>query len=348
MAVFDEEALKKNIKSGEFSRVYFIYGNESYLKHFYIDLLIKKTVDNDFKDFNLHILEGKDTNLNEISDCVLSFPMMGEYSLTVVNDYPVQGLVGDRGKINVNFEELINELPESTVLVFFTDNTEVDEKNTKYSRFIKFIESKGGICANICKRNTTQLSRLLQDSAKKKGCDLSRDVALYMVSLAGDDMSILRNELDKVCAYRKSGAITKNDIDRCVIASVEAKVFSLSRQIASGDADGAFTTLSNLFKLKEEPVAILAVLSKAFVDMYRVKAVKEKGLKPDCLADIFPSSYKGRAFIITNAAKDGGRYGITQLRKALELLSEADLRLKSTGENPRSVLEELVLRLLRV
>jgi hypothetical protein len=100
-------------------------------------------------------------------------------------------------------------------------------------------------------------------------------------------MSTLQNELNKVCAFAGSGEITKKHIDETVIVSVEAKIFNLSRMITKGEADQAFETLSNLFKLREEPVMILGVLSKAYVDMYRVKAAKEKGISYTALADAF-------------------------------------------------------------
>lgn len=345
---FNEDDLKKQIKSGSFKRLYVIYGNESYLKQYYSDLLVSKAVEKDFKDFNLHILDGTKTDLTTLSDCALSFPMMSEYSCTLVTDFPLCSYIGERGKPDADFDEIISNLPESTVLVFKMSTVDVDPKSSKWSKALKYIDSKGGVCAEISKRTSSQLQKLLVESAKKKGCVLSPQDAYYMVTAVGDDMSALRNELDKLCAYKKEGQITRADIDATVILSVEAKVFSLSRYITSGDGDNALLTLSNLFKLKEEPVAVLGVLSKAYVDMYRVKAAKEKGEPPARLSDYFPASYRGRGFIITNAARDGAKYSLSSLHKAIECLLDADRRLKSTGESPEAVLEELVLRLLRI
>ena len=192
------------------------------------------------------------------------------------------------------------------------------------------------------------MEKLLITSAAKKDCTLSRDIAGYMINLVGEDMSTLQNELNKVCAFAGSGEITRRHIDETVIVSVEAKIFNLSRMIAKGEADQAFETLGNLFKLREEPVMILAVLSKAFVDMYRVKAAKEKGVPYSALANAFPANYKGKTFILDNAARDGAGYSITQLKNALLILSDTDRRLKSTNEDGKIVLEELILRLLRV
>ncbi len=348
MAQFNEDALKKQIKSGEFSRIYLIYGNEGYLKQHYANLICDKTVDKDFADFNLKKLDGKDTSLNEIYDCISSFPMMSEYTCTLVKDYPLNTFIGDRGKVDNEFETVITDIPESSVLVFWMDTIEVDEKNSKWAKVIKMVDNTG-VCAKIDKRTRSALEKLLVSSAAKKDCILSRECANYIISLVGEDMATLQNELHKVCAYVGSGEISKKDVDKTVIVSVEAKIFQLSRMVCRGEADNAYENLQNLFKLREEPVVILSVLSKSFVDMYRVKATKEAGLPYSKLGEIFPANvYKNKMFTLDNAANDGSHYTITQLKNALDILSDADRRLKSTGEDGKIVLEEVILRLLRL
>ena len=53
-------------------------------------------------------------------------------------------------------------------------------------------------------------------------------------------------------------------------------------------------------------------------------------------------------FTLDNAANDATRFTVTQLKSALDILSDADRRLKSTGEDSKIVLEETILRLLRL
>ncbi len=348
MAQFNEDALKKQIKSGEFSRIYFIYGDEGFLKQHYANLICEKTVSKDFEDFNLKKLEGKDTSLNEIYDCISSFPMMSDYSCTLVKDYNLTEFIGDRGKVDEEFLSVITDMPETSVLVFWMDTIEVDDKSSKWSKVIKLIDEVG-VCAKIDKRTRPALEKLLISSASKKDCVLSKECAAYIINLVGEDMATLQNELSKVCAYVKSGEISKSDIDATVIISVEAKIFQLSKMITKGESDNAYENLQNLFKLREEPIVILAVLSKAYVDMYRVKAAKEAGVPYKQLADCFAGNiYKTKMFTLDNAAADGNRYSMAQLKNALEVLSNADRRMKSTNEDKRIILEEVILRLLRL
>jgi DNA polymerase-3 subunit delta len=350
MAIYTEDNLKKQIKERDFQRAYFIYGSEHYLKQHYVNLIVSKTVEKDFKDFNFHELDGKDVTLEVLADCVSTFPMMGEYTCTLIRDFrfPEYWIKQENNhyKLNEDLESILNDLPETTILIFWYDAIEVDDKDTRWSKSVKLIE-KLGAAVKIDTRSPYSLAKLLVDSAPKKGCEIDKADATYLVNLVGTDYSTLRNEFDKVCAYTGSGKITRETIDKTVIISTEAKIFSLSRDIANGEADKAYSTLNNLFKLRVEPVVISATISKAFIDMYRASTIKEKGLKPLELLDIFPS-YKRMDFIINNAVADGARYSNEQFHNAFDALAEADRKLKSTSQDGQLVLEELVLRLLRI
>jgi len=350
MALFTEDELKKQIREKDFKNVYLVYGNENFLKQHYVNLIVDKTVDKDFKDFNFHDLDGKDIELNDLADCVSTFPMMGEYTCTIVKDFPFTQYwhkqENNRYKFNSDLDSILKDLPETTILIFWCDTVEVDEKESRWKNTIKLIDELG-VCAKIDKRSVQSLTKLIVDSASKKGCEISREDAMYLINLVGTDYSTLRNEFDKVCAFTGSGKVTREHIDKTVIVSTEAKIFSLSRDIVNGEADKAYATLSNLFKLREEPTIILATLSRAYVDMYRACAIKEKGVRPQDLSAVF-SSYKGKEFTITNAARDGARYSLSQFHKALDALSDADRRIKSTSQDDKQILEELILRLLRI
>lgn len=350
MATIFEDDLKKQIKERDFKNLYLVYGDENYLKQHYVNLIVSKSVDKDFKDFNFHNLDGKDVTLNDLADCVSTFPMMGEYTCTLVKDFAFtqhwHKQDNGRYKFNEDLGGILKDIPETTILIFWCDTIELDEKESRWKNTIKLIDEIG-VVAKIDKRSVQSLTKLLVDSAPKKNCEISREDAMYLINQVGTDYSTLRNEFDKVRAFTGSGRVTREHIDKTVIVSTEAKIFSLSRDIVNGEADKAYATLSNLFKLREEPTIILATLSRAYVDMYRACAIKEKGVKPQELASVF-SSYKGKEFTITNAARDGAKYTLSQFHNALEALSEADRRIKGTSQDDKQILEELILRLLRI
>ena len=106
----NEDDFKRHVKARDFKRVYFIFGNENYLTSFYSNLLADKSVGKDFADFNLRKADGRQATLDDISDCTSVYPMMGEYTCTLVTDYPLNNLVGDKGKINPEFDDIIKNI----------------------------------------------------------------------------------------------------------------------------------------------------------------------------------------------------------------------------------------------
>lgn len=58
---------------------------------------------------------------------------------------------------------------------------------------------------------------------------------------------------------------------------METTVFLLSNALVRGDYSKAYALLDLLMAQREEPYTILAVLSSAYIDMYRVRAAIEAG-----------------------------------------------------------------------
>ncbi|MBQ3889235.1 MAG: DNA polymerase III subunit delta [Clostridia bacterium] len=347
MAVFTENELNRELNAGRLAPVYLLYGSEGYLKQHYAQKICSLAVPGDAADFNLNRLDGAESGIDAVYDCVSTLPMMGGRTCTLVKDFPLQTFVGERGKVSDELAAVLDAVCDEAVLVFWMDTVEVDEKAARWKKTVDLIAGHG-VSAKLGERTPQDLARMLAAGAAKRGCTLSPSDAAYFVDTAGADLSLLRSELDKVCAYVGSGVIGREVIDEVVTVTAEAKIFQLSRQITARNADAAFENLENLFRLREEPIVISATLSKAFVDMYRVKAAKEKGVRLAAVAEAFPSAYKGRDFILRNAERDGAHYDLSRLKTALGYLADADRRLKSTGEDKQMILEELVAKLLRV
>ena len=94
-------------------------------------------------------------------------------------------------------------------------------------------------------------------------------MAEKLVALCGEDMARIRNECDKLVAFKKGGEVDEASVDALVCATTEATAFELSRAILQGNRKNAFFKLQQLFELREAPVAILSAISLSFIDLYR-------------------------------------------------------------------------------
>ena len=340
MPKIGEKELKEQIKTEDFSPVYLIYGEESYLKEYYVGKLKNKLVDEAFADFNFHQYEGKDASISDILQNADMIPMMGEYSLVLVHDYPLDKSQKDIDELKAYFKDM----SPTCVIIFWYDSIEVDTKKSAKWRSVETAFAKAGSAVNLEKRTESELAKLIVNSAKKRGCTLTPDLARYIISVVGSDIQTIFSELEKFCSFVGEGEITKQVVDDLAIKSLQARVYDLSKFILRGDSDSAYTVLGTLFSQKEEPIAILAVISSCYIDMYRVKCAKAAGANESELSQYF--SYKGREFLIRNAARDCRNISIDNLRRAIDIIADTDEMLKSTSIDKNILLEETVAKLL--
>lgn len=342
MAKIGEKELKQQIKNKEFSNAYFIYGEESYLKEFYVNKLKEMIVEPAFADFNFHQYNGKDTSLDDILKDAEMLPMMSSYVFIHVSDYPF----GDSKNDCETIKEFLTDLPETTILVFSYDNIVVDiKKNTKW-KAVESAFAKYGSSVNLEKRTESDLVKLLVSGCKKRGALLTSDNARYLISVSGSDIKTLLNETEKLSSFVNGGEITKDIINQLAVKCLQARVYDLSKAIVKGDYNKAYSVLDTLFAMKEESISVLSVISGCYVDMYRAKCAKIAGEPVEDIANYY--SYKGREFALRNAMRDCTALSVDQLRKSLDVLMQADNALKSTGADKRLILEETLVKLLLI
>lgn len=340
MAEFDEKQLKAHIKSGDFLPVYLFCGNEAYLKKYYSDTLAEKAVSKDFFDFNLQTFDGKGIDIQEIIDAAIMMPLMSDRRAVVVRDLKLEAMNDSDFTL---LKDYLENPSESTVLIFL--QTADDFSLLKAKKIADIIKKQGAVC-QLNKRSGNDLIKPLISSASKHGCVLTADGAHYLVSVVGDDFNVLINELSKVCHYAAGGEITKKHIDEVAVKTDEARIYDLTKFLLMKNFDKAYEVLGILLRQKTQPEFILGTIVGAYVDMYRAKVSLACGKGAEELSEAY--GYGKTAFRLKNGARDSSRIDIDTLRKCIDVLTEADLKLKSGRDNPAVILEQLMVRLFLV
>ncbi len=340
MARITEQKLKEQIKNKNFSSLYFLYGEESYLVKHYASKIVEGAVPKGMEAFNLHLLDGEKTTPDEIFEKTETMPMMAERICVSVKDMDL-GALGQKELDKIY--EIIKDVPETCVLIFWYSADNDDKKSAKWKNVIKKFTDCGEVF-EAAKMSQPQLASLVKRMAKKQGCDISDADASYLAGLTGGDMNTLFSETEKLCFYAQGGEITRKKIDEIAVKSVEASVFDLVKAIAAGKSEKAFSVLNLLFSQKTEPVMILGAIIGSYCDMYRVRAAKNAGQQPTDVANYY--GYKGREFRLRNAARDSASLSDEALRRCLQILWDCDALLKSSRTDNRLALEETVVKLL--
>lgn len=339
MAEISGDELLQQIKAKSLSSLYFIYGEDNFLKQKYVKS-ISDTAVTELPEMNYRKLDGKEASVQQISDEVYQFPLMSEKRCVLIDDFDVS--VKEKEEID-SLKEIFKDLPETCVLVFVYNALEVDYKKSAWSAIIK-TASKYGSVINCKFKTDADLIKYIRVWVEKKKTAIDSNVARYLIETVGKDLKKLEAEVDKLCAFCKD-YVTKADIDRICAKTPEATQYMLPKSILSQNVSGSLNILSDLLDKNFKPIVIVNAVADSFIDIYRVKTAVEKGLKPRDIAETFNYSEK-RLFVLDNAAKYSKKFSVSTLEKCFDILNEADSGLKGYEKNERMLLEKTIILLI--
>lgn len=340
--VLTEKDLKQHLKTEEVKQVYLLYGEESYLTTHYVEQLVGKSgvrANDELSVFNYQRFDGQESSFDAIEAAAESLPLMADVKCVTVSNCDITAAaVFDRAMA------LVSDPPEGTVLIFWMTTLLADGKlNAKWKQFAEAV-SKNGMCVAFPRKSDEEIARILCAGAGRRGCLMKPETARLLLEQCGNDMNLLLNELDKLCALAANGEITVSILEQVATKNLNAQAYELSGAILKNQYEKAYIILHRLFAGRTEPLMILGALSGAYTDMYRAKLAAIAGRQAETLVEEF--DYKGKAFRLRYAARDCSHMSLEALRESLELLAQADRRLKSSTGDKKTVLEELAAKLI--
>lgn len=344
MLINDENSIKKHIRQGDFASLYFVYGDESYLSSFYANQLASSITDTSGMSFNYYYFDSETVTFDAVYEACESLPMMSDRLCVFIKDFPFLKITADEMK---QYTEYLPCVPPTTTLIFLMATTEVDEKQNSKWKTVLDAMNRNGVIFCLSKRTDSQVAELLVRSAGKRNTSITKETADYFISVVGNEMTVLLNEFDKLCAYSGGNEITREMIDSIAIRSVEASVFDLTTAINNGKADRAFEILSELIKNKTEPTMIIGTIAFGYVDIYRAKTAAANRANTRDVVSAFPS-YKGKTFRLDKAANSARNLTMEQVKDLIAAVAEADIKIKSFSMNNNVILEELIAKLIHI
>ncbi|MDL2219276.1 DNA polymerase III subunit delta [Ruminococcaceae bacterium OttesenSCG-928-O06] len=225
---------------------------------------------------------------------------------------------------------------ENAVLLVTVLHKDKKAAGTKKAKALFAAAEKAGYAAEIAKPTRRDNLQYIAQLAGAAGASISPAAAEALLLRAGEDRTLLQQEVAKLAALCAYGAIGEEAVEALATHNVEADVFQLVGAIAAGRAAAAHQKLAQLLALRQEPVAIAGALAGSFVDMYRVR-VGVEAKKP--LSTIFKDmGYKGNEYRMQKAKENAARYTTAALQGCILCLAKLDRQLKSSALPDKSLL----------
>lgn len=236
--------------------------------------------------------------------------------------------------------ELFAQL-ENSILIVTTVYKDKKTAATKKAKALLAAAQKAGFAQELSKATVKENIAFLQKKAQQLGVTFAPGAAEALLERAGEDWVLLASETEKLaalCAYKQ---ISEGLVRKYSVSNIEADVFELARYITSGNKAMAFTKLTELLELRQEPIAIVAALSGTFVDMYRAKCGAEKGKSASVIFE--EMGYKGNSYRMQKAKENAAKYTMQQMEDSVLCLAKLDADLKSSSLPNKQILLEIAL-----
>jgi DNA polymerase III subunit delta len=349
-AKMDANGILSSIKKGDIRNLYFLEGEEPFFIDQISEAIEKYALPEHEKEFNQFIFYGQDIDIAAVISQARQFPMMAERQVIIIREaQECKNLikpVSVRNKTNktveiVLLEEYVKSPMPSTVLVICYKHGRLD-KRTKAAKNI--IENS--VYLNSEKLKDNNLPNWIESCAQSAGMVMNPDAAFMMSEFLGNDLSRIKNELEKLqLKVEKGKPVTREIVLENIGISKEYNVFELNKALGKRDILKAYQII-NYFALnpKENPIQMITGgLYSYFQKMYALHVLAKHGDDMVSKRTRVPPYYLGE---YKAAAKF---YTLPKLAMVFDALSECDLKSKgvegvtiSEGE----LLKELVYKII--
>ena len=337
------EKLKADLKSGAFERLYTLYGDEDYLKRFYLSELKTKLLDGGDEEFCYFQYDMQTFDLVSLCDNLESYPFCGGNKLIVLENLELSKIPeGDKRQLISR----LGELAEFVTVVFYYDSIFLQvEYAVKLRRQGELRElSKLGLAVDVSIRGQGELSRWAARHFKAAKKKISPAAIQFLLSYTDNSMTNLKTEIDKlVCCPAEE--ITEREITELCSKSFEADIFDLTAAVADRKFPRALEVMGGLKERKTEPLEVLYGISAVFTEMLYVKTALEAGVFD---AAKIVSDFKiksSRKFLITRYLSKVRGEQESFLKEALRRCLALDGALKSSRNDRWFLLEQMLCEL---
>lgn len=320
------------IKQKKFPPVFLFCGED----HFAIEGAIKKltaAIEPELSsDFDKEIITAqKKENIQKILDLALSFPFGGGKKLLVVKDF---NNIDDKKPL----ADYAQNPAEFTYLICTQPGKLNSVKSEPYAALhkLKYIfEAK--------RLSQEELIDWLMQHAKVNKVKLNFENAATLVEIVGDEKSLLEVTMQKFYDnVGEEGEITFNLITELASSTKKYTTFNLQDEIGRGNKAKALEISYNLLDSGTDIGQIIAMLSKYCLMNAQAIELRKKNLNLNDAAKEAELNY----FYYKNSTSSNIFKNKNRLRQAAEALYEADLSVKTSAADHKTILTVLISEMI--
>jgi len=318
------KVLESHIRNKEFRRAYLLTGDEPFLLRSYKKKLRSAIAGDD--GINYSCFEGMDIDINAVIDVAETMPFFSDRRLIVIEN---SGWCKSGGDAMADY---LARACETSYFVFI--ETAIDRRSSLYRRI-----SEAGC---VCELNHPAPDDLFSWAARilmQAGKQITRSDLEIFLDATGNDMELVKNELEKLIAYvGTKDNVNTADIEAITTVTLNNKVYDMCKAITQKKNAEAMRLYEDLLALRESPMSILYKIARQFNQLLQVRDLTDRGCRQDAVAEKLRVSQ----YIAGRLMKQARGYDRNVLVGYVERCLQMEEAFK-TGEMPERLAVELLI-----
>lgn len=326
------EEFARALEKGDIGPLYYMYGDEPYLIERGVKRLLELVVSPDFRDFNLNVFYGNECKGEELFSAAQTLPMFSERrAILVKKSHELSAAT-----LEVLTGYVRNPSP-STCLIF--QGEKIDQRKKFFTEM-----KKTGELVEFKRPYENQLGPFIREEVKAYGKRIEPAAADLLAYMVGNNLQELASQIEKVATYSgKRESITVGDVKEIVSDTKVDTVFELADAFGEKNLSKALRTLYTILRDGEAPLLVLAMLSRHFRQLWRVRELLDRKI---------PTNEIGKAaginpYFLKKVIEQARNYRTAELKGIFERLFDLDLALKTGGGKPAALMERLTMEVCR-
>lgn len=323
-----------DIKNGVIKPIYFLMGEEPYYIDKISDYIENNVLQEAEKGFNLQVMYGRDTTIDEIVASAKRYPMMAEKQVIIVKEAQ---------DLSRSIEKLVayaSQPQPTTVLVINYKYKKLDKRKKLHKAI-----SKTGLVFESKKLYDNKVADWIRRVLSGKNYQIAPKAAQMLVDFLGTDLSKIANELDKLTLILpKETIINDAHIEENIGISKDFNNFELLKAIGDKNILKA-NRIINYFV--ENPKNNPTVMTISLLNNFFTKLLLFHGLQNKS-KDAVSKALGVNIYFVEDYFSASRNFPMRKVAQVIAFLRDADVKSKGVGANQTQgdILKELIFKIL--
>lgn len=330
----DHKLVIKQIKEKKFEKIYLLHGDEPFFIDEITDAILENVLEEHERDFNQSVIYGKDADPGRLIEELRGYPMMSERKVVVLKE------AQDFKKFK-EIEKYFESPTDTTVFVLCFKYQNFDARTSSFKG-----AQKNGLVYKSEKIKDYALPDWIQTFVKSTGYTITGKAALMLTEFLGNDLSRIKNELEKLYILLEKGtAINEIHIEENIGISKDYNLFELTNAVQANDLAKAYKIV-NYFEHNPKATSIVVVIANLFTLYNRLMRIH---FTPTKTKDVIAGMLRVHPYAAGELINASRTFTPTKLARNIEILHDFDLRSKGVGDSSSSegeLMKELIYSLM--